>query len=82
MIKATANAEQIRGEILRRIQGCADLGDAYQCCEIPLPRAADPKTNNGCNWSIASFSGISGECLPTVKAITAEVMREFDLASS
>ena len=82
MIKTTASAEEIRSEILRRIQGCADLGDAYQCCDIPLPQVADPKTNGGCNWTIASFSGVADDCLPTVKAVTAEVMREFELAPS
>lgn len=82
MIKSTANAEEIRSEILRRIQACDDLGEAYSCCDIALPQAANPQMNNGCKWRVTSVSGVPSECLLTVRAIMAEVMREFDLAPS
>ncbi|WER50383.1 hypothetical protein CupriaWKF_32910 [Cupriavidus sp. WKF15] len=79
MIKNTGNAEQIRNEILRRLQESADLGDTCRNCEIPLPRPVEPAANRGCNWTIDAFPGVSADCLPVVNAVTAEMMREYDL---
>ena len=80
MIKNLGSAEQIRREILRRLQENADLGEACRNCEIPLPRRADPLVNGGCNWTIDAFPGVDAASLPAVRAVTAEMMREFDLS--
>ncbi|WER44692.1 hypothetical protein CupriaWKF_10080 [Cupriavidus sp. WKF15] len=80
MIKHTGSPEQIRNEILRRLQEQADLGDACRDCDIPVPIAADPRTNNGCNWRIEAFPGVAPACQAVVKAVTAEMMREYDLS--
>ncbi|CAG9166034.1 hypothetical protein LMG23992_00671 [Cupriavidus laharis] len=57
----------------------ADLADACRNCDIPLPLHVDPVTNNGCNWRIEAFPDVTPACQSTVKAITAEMMREYDL---
>jgi len=79
MIKNIGSAEQIRDEILRRLLGSPDLGDACRDCAIPLPSRVDPTANGGCNWSIEAFPGVDHACLPAAKAVTMEVMREYDL---
>ncbi|QYY32724.1 hypothetical protein K2O51_18335 [Cupriavidus pinatubonensis] len=76
---AWSSAEQIRNEILRRLQENADLVDACRDSEIPLPLRVDPGTNSGCNWRIEAFPGVTPACQAAVKAITAEMMREYDL---
>ncbi|CAG2158407.1 hypothetical protein [Cupriavidus numazuensis] len=79
MIKSKGSAEQIRNEILRRLQENADLGDTCRNAEIPLPLRVDPGTNSGCNWRIEAFPGVTPACQAAAKAITAEMMREYDL---
>jgi hypothetical protein len=79
MIKNKGSAEQIRNEILRRLQENADLGDACRNSDIPLPLRVDPGTNGGCNWRIEAFPGVTPACQAAVKAITVEMMREYDL---
>jgi hypothetical protein len=79
MIKNTGSAEKIRAEIQRRIQESADLGDICGDCDIPAPRKADPATNGGCNWTIDAFPNVKQECLGALKAITSEMMREYEL---
>ncbi|SOY70925.1 conserved hypothetical protein [Cupriavidus taiwanensis] len=79
MIKNLGSAEQIRDEILRRVHECADLGDAFRDCSIPLPRRVDTAANGGCNWTIDGFPAVPAACLTTVRAITTEMMREYDL---
>ncbi|SOE87869.1 hypothetical protein SAMN05446935_8535 [Burkholderia sp. YR290] len=79
MIKNSGTAETIREEILRRIQGNADLGDNCRDCDVQIPRKVNPATNSGCNWIIDEFPGVKQECLTLVKAIVIEMMREYDL---
>ncbi|MBF6990013.1 MULTISPECIES: hypothetical protein [Cupriavidus] len=79
MIKHLGSAEQIRDEISRRVQENTDLGEAFRDCSIPLPRHVDAATNGGCNWIIDAFPAVPASCLTTVKAVTAEMMREYDL---
>lgn len=79
MIKNLGSAEQIRNEILRRLQENADLGDTCRDCEIPLPQRVDVAANGGCNWTIDAFPAVPPACLATVKAVTTEMMREYDL---
>lgn len=79
MIKNLGSAEQIRAEILRRVQENADLEDVCRNCDIPLPRRVDAAANGGCNWSIDAFPAVAPACLATFKAVTMEMMREYDL---
>lgn len=79
MIKNSGSADQIQAEIRRRLQESADLGDSCRDCEVPIPRRVDPETNGGCNWIINTFPGVKPECLGVVKAITIELMREYEL---
>ncbi|WP_321915679.1 MULTISPECIES: hypothetical protein [unclassified Paraburkholderia] len=79
MIKNVDTAEKIRTEILRRVQENADLGDRCRDCEIPIPRRVDPVENGGCNWVIDEFRGIAQECMAPLKAVIAQMMREYDL---
>ncbi|CAM2167581.1 conserved hypothetical protein [Paraburkholderia sacchari] len=76
MIKNVGTAEKIREEILRRIQGSADLDDSCRDCDISIPRKVDPAENGGCNWVIDEFRGTSQAPL---KAVIVEMMREYDL---
>lgn len=78
MIKHQASAEQIRDEILRRLQDNPDLGESCWKCEIPLPKRVAPEGRT-CNWEIKSFPGVSPSTLAVVEAVTREVMREYDL---
>jgi len=80
MIKNTGSADQIQAEIRRRIQESADLGDSCRDCDVPAPRKVDPATNGGCNWIIDAFPDVRQECIGTLKAITIEMMREYELA--
>ncbi|SDD72447.1 hypothetical protein [Paraburkholderia lycopersici] len=79
MIKNVGTAENIRMEILRRVQGSADLGDSCRDCDIPVPRKVDPAGNGGCNWVIDELR-VAQECVSPLKAVIAEMMREYDLA--
>ncbi|WP_321924657.1 hypothetical protein [Paraburkholderia guartelaensis] len=80
MIKNVGSAEKIRTEILRRVQESADLGDRYRDCDITIPRKVDPADNGGCNWVVDDFRGVAQECKAPLKAVIAEMMREYDLA--
>ncbi|WP_423200305.1 MULTISPECIES: hypothetical protein [unclassified Cupriavidus] len=79
MIKHLGSAEEIRNEILRRLQENADLRDAFRDCDVPLPQRVDAGANNGCNWTIESFPAVPPACLATVKAVTSEMKREYEL---
>jgi len=79
MIKNVGTAEKIRNEILRRIQGSADLDDNCRECDVQTPRMVDPATNGGCNWVIDDFPGVPQECRSSVKAIIVEMMREYEM---
>ncbi|WP_028222427.1 hypothetical protein [Paraburkholderia oxyphila] len=79
MIKNVGTAEKIRAEILRRIQESADLDDSCRDCDIPIPRKVDPAANGGCNWVIDEFRLVAQECMAPLKAVIAEMMREYDL---
>ncbi|MCA3186892.1 MULTISPECIES: hypothetical protein [unclassified Cupriavidus] len=78
MIKHQATAEQIRREILRRLQDNADLGETCWGCQIPLPKRT-MTAGQACNWVIDAFPGVNAPCLVLVEAVTREVMREYDL---
>lgn len=80
MAKITGTVEQIRAEIARRIRESDSLDGDCQECGAPTPRRVDPVTNDGCNWVVDVFPGVSHGCLDFVKAITLQVMREYDLA--
>ncbi|WP_244808380.1 hypothetical protein [Caballeronia zhejiangensis] len=79
MIKNVGTAEEIRNEILRRIQESVDLGDSCRDGDIPVPRKVDPGENAGWNWVIDEFRGVAQECLAPLKAVIVEMMREYDL---
>ncbi|WP_084069039.1 hypothetical protein [Paraburkholderia heleia] len=79
MIKNVGTAESIRLEVLRRVQESADLGDSCRDCDIPVPRKVDPAQNGGCNWVIDELRGVAQECVAPLKAVIAEMMREYDL---
>ncbi|MFX1764915.1 hypothetical protein PWP93_20475 [Paraburkholderia sp. A1RI-2L] len=80
MIKNVGTAENIRVEILRRVQENADLGETCRDCDITVPRKVDPAENGGCNWVIDELRGGAQECVAPLKAVIAEMMREYDLA--
>ncbi|MEK6294075.1 MAG: hypothetical protein V4793_22355 [Paraburkholderia tropica] len=80
MIKNVRSAEKIRAEILRRVQENADLGDSYRECTISIPRAVDPAKNGGCNWVVDDVQGVAQDCVAPLKAVIAEMMREYELA--
>lgn len=80
MIKNVGTAEKIRDEILRRVQGSADLDESCRDCDIPVPRKVDPAENGGCNWVVDEFRGVAQECMAPLKAVIAEMMREYDLS--
>ena len=79
MIRNFGSADEIRNEILRRLQENADLGDDCRDCDIPLPQRVDAAANGGCNWTIEAFPAVMPSCLPTIKAVTTEMMREYEL---
>ncbi|MFX1674895.1 hypothetical protein PWR63_22035 [Paraburkholderia sp. A2WS-5] len=80
MIKNVGTAENIRVEILRRVQENADLGETCRDCDITVPRKVDPAENGGCNWVIDELRGGAPECVAPLKAVIAEMMREYELA--
>ncbi|MNQ76025.1 hypothetical protein D3C85_908420 [compost metagenome] len=79
MIRNFGSADEIRNEILRRLQENADLGDDCRDCDIPLPQRVDAAANGGCNWTIEAFPAVRPSCLPMIKAVTTEMMREYEL---
>ncbi len=79
MPKIQATAEEIRNEILRRIQGSSALDGDCRECRAPTPYPTDPDTNGGCNWRVDTFPGVIPGCLEHVKEITRAVMYEYDL---
>ncbi len=77
MIKNLGSAEQIRNEILRRLQENADLGDT---CDIPLPQRVDAAANGGCNWIIDASPQSRRHAWPRSRqSRPTEMMREYDL---
>ncbi|MCP3707675.1 hypothetical protein M3I54_11870 [Paraburkholderia sp. CNPSo 3274] len=80
MAKLIATAEQIQAEIQRRISESTALDGDCRDCRAPSPVRLDPDENAECNWTVTVFPGVEPGCLDFVKAVTREVMREYDLA--
>lgn len=80
MAKLIGTADEIRDEIQRRIRESDELNGDCRGCGAPTPYRIDPATNDGCNWMVDVFPSVEPGCLEFVKAITHQVMHEYDLA--
>lgn len=79
MKKIKATADEIRSVIQGRIKTSTELDGDCKDCRAPTPRFTDPDTNYGCNWRVDVFPSVIPGCLDFVKAITREVMKEYEL---
>ncbi len=82
MAKKQATAAEIRAELQRRIELCADRDGS--CCRsgAPTPRLTRSKEGGGPNWTVDGLPELAPGCFGAILKIVDQARLEYELTSS
>lgn len=75
MTKRVLTAEQITGEINRRMADCLDV-DCHDCLVLTASQATTE--DYGGNWKVDGLYGCTRGCIVELSRIVGELRREYD----